>query len=112
MAQILASGSFISHEIDFKSHGETYEWNGHWAISDKKWEIIRGTRPYLINREPLSTHLNLLKSNDFMIVKKEICSGIMEEIPSISREKLAEKFLYLSDEDFNTASCFIICKKI
>jgi hypothetical protein len=112
MSKILIDGGFVSHDIDFKSHGETYEWNGHWAISDVKWKKIRGSRPYLINREPLSTHLQLFKENGFQIIVKIPSSGSAEEKPSIQRKKLVGKFLNLSDEDFETSSCYIIAEKV
>ncbi|WP_148257372.1 hypothetical protein [Treponema primitia] len=111
MAQILNSGCFTSHEIDFKSHGETYEWNGHWAISNKKWKKIRGARPYLINREPLSTHLEFLKRNKFIILEKECHSATQYGRPTIKRSKLSDRFLNMSDEDYDTSSCFILAKK-
>lgn len=109
LPKILSGEGFTSHDIDFRSHGDTYEWNAHWAISEKKWEKTKGPRPYLINREPLSTHLQLLKKNGFQIVAKLPCSG--EDGPSIKRKKLAEKFANLSNEDFETSTCFIIAKK-
>jgi hypothetical protein len=112
MSKMLVDGGFVSHDIDFKSHGETYEWNGHWAISDTKWAKIRGTRPYLINREPLSSHLQLFKKSGFQIIAKLPCSGSIEGRPSIYRKRLVDKFVDLSDEDFETSSCYIIAQKI
>ena len=108
-SEIITKGGFVSHDIDFRSHDETYEWNGHWAISEKKWAKIRGTRAFLINREPLSTHLNLLKENGFQIIEK---IPIKENSPSIKRKELTSKYKYLSDSDFETSTCYIIAKKI
>jgi hypothetical protein len=110
LKQIILPQGFTSHDIDFRSHDETYTWNGHWAISDKRWKRIRGTRPYLINREPLSTHLQLFKENGFLILECGKYSSSNEEHPSINRNKLTGKFTNLSDEDFDTSTCFIICK--
>ena len=50
----LKPGGLMSHQIDFKSHGTAELWNGHWQYSDWIWKMIRGRRPYLINREPYS----------------------------------------------------------
>jgi hypothetical protein len=36
---------YMSHLIDFSSHGMTREWNGHWAISEFAWAALRGRRP-------------------------------------------------------------------
>jgi hypothetical protein len=110
MKKIIPPGGFTSHDIDFRSHNETYTWNGHWAISDEKWKRIRGTRPYLINREPLSTHLRLFRENGFLILESRKHSGSNEGHPSVNRNKLKNRFSNLSDEDFGTSTCFIICR--
>ena len=55
----------MSHQIDFTSHGVTEKWNGHRAYSDLLWKIIVGKRKYLINREPVSTHIGLMEKYDF-----------------------------------------------
>ena len=53
----LKPGGYMSHLIDFYSHGLTKEWNGHWALSDLTWGALKGRRPYLINRQLASrTH--------------------------------------------------------
>ncbi|MDR1357634.1 MAG: hypothetical protein LBJ58_08200 [Tannerellaceae bacterium] len=111
MSKILTDEGFVSHEIDFRSHSETYEWNGHWGITMTQWEKNRGTRPYLLNREPLSTHLQLFKESGFQIIAKIPSPGAAEGKPSIGRKKLVDRFLNLSDEDFETASCYIIARK-
>lgn len=41
MALWLAEKGKMSHTIDFKSHGMTKSWNGHWCLSDFEWKIIR-----------------------------------------------------------------------
>jgi len=112
MNKILTVGGFVSHDIDFRSHGETYEWNGHWAISEKKWKKIRGARPFVINREPLSTHIRLFEENGFQIKAKIPCLGETDGKPSIKRKKLADKYINLSDEDFKTSTCHVIAQKI
>lgn len=57
----LRPNGHISHAIDFKSHGIFDSWDGHWTCPDWLWMLVRGKRPYLINREPYSTHLKHLK---------------------------------------------------
>jgi hypothetical protein len=59
---------FISHSIDFKSHAYAPTWDGHWKISKWRWFLLRGNRPYMINREPLSRHTNILKNCGFNLV--------------------------------------------
>lgn len=65
----LNTDGFISHSIDFKSHGYSSTWDGHWKISKLRWFLLRGNRPYMINREPLSNHISLLKDSGFNIVE-------------------------------------------
>jgi len=108
---ILTPCGFVSHDIDFRSHGETYDWNGHWAIPDKKWKKIRGTRPYMINREPLSTHLRLLEESGFQVTSKVPCLGSACGMSSIQKKNLTGEFKKLSDEDFGTATCHVIAQK-
>jgi len=59
---------FLSHSIDFTSHDTTRSWNGHWTLNDPAWKIVRGTRPYFINRGPLSRHLALLSKYGFALL--------------------------------------------
>jgi len=107
---ILAPEGFVSHDIDFRCHNETYEWNGHWAVSDKKWKKIRGSRPFMINREPLSTHLRLLEENGFQIKSKIPSQNSAGGKPSIRKKNLKGKFMNLSNEDFETATCYVIAQ--
>ena len=61
----LESQGWMSHQIDFSSHGSADTWNGHWAYSEWVWKIMMGRRPYLINRQPCSTHIALLKKHGY-----------------------------------------------
>lgn len=99
----LKPGGFMSHQIDLKSHGMAGGWNGHWGYSDFAWKLIRGARPYLINREPHSVHLRLMKKAGFDIV----CDRRVQTPSSISRSRLAPRFQNLSDDDLATSGAFI-----
>jgi hypothetical protein len=97
----------MSNQIDFKSHGMADEWNGHWTYSDFQWKLIRGNRPYLINRKPHSTHLRLMKAAGF-----EVRCDLKVKTPSnISRSALAPRFEDLSDDDLTTSGAFIQAAK-
>jgi len=100
MAAWLKPGGFVSHQIDFRSHGTADEWNGHWMYSDRFWRLMRGRRTYLINREPYSTHATLLQEAGLRLVAAKNV-----ELPSnIPRSKLAARFRNLSDEDLTISS--------
>lgn len=93
---------FMSLCIDFRSHGLTREWNGHWTVSDFIWKIVRGDRPYLLNRLPLSAHLQELQSAGFRVVQK-----IGGPMSPLARHRLARRFSGLTDEDLSTGEVFL-----
>lgn len=108
---MLKNGGFVSHQIDFRCHAATKEWNGHWAISDLVWKIRTRGLPFYINREPLSTHIKLLKQNGFEIIfQKPVINNNNKKL-CIRREQLQKRFRNMSDDDFNTSGCYIIANK-
>lgn len=104
----LKSTGYISHQIDFKCHSTAYEWNGHWKYSDFIWKLLRGKRPYLLNRESHSTHIALLKEEGFRVV----CDEIIESQSSLTRDDLALRFKSISDEDLSISGAFIQATKV
>jgi SAM-dependent methyltransferase len=110
----LKPGGVMSHQIDFKSHGSSESWNGHWAYSDYEWKLVRGNRAYLINREPLSTHIDFLDKTGFEI----LCIIPVKTYPSekytesIHRNQLAKRFQKLPEADFTTCNAHILSVKI
>jgi hypothetical protein len=107
MASWSTPTGFLSHEIDFRSHGLAHAWNGHWTIPDWQWRIIRGRRPYLINRAPLSTHTTLLEDAGFEVVHVEPVSA-----PAGSTQPdLARRFRAMSDTDLMTSGAFIQARR-
>jgi hypothetical protein len=107
MAAWLKPGGVMSHEIDFSAHQFDDRWNGHYTWSDFKWRLLRGGRPYLINRESLSTHLELIEQNglDVRTVRK------VQKESAISRNDLTRRFRDLSDDDLMTRAAYIVASK-
>lgn len=101
--KLLSNDGFVSHSIDFKSHGYSSKWDGHWGISNWRWFLLRGNRPYMINREPLSRHLSILNQNNFNLV--EVVNYLSE--PTLSSNKLRKK---ISKTDRNISDSFIQAK--
>lgn len=100
----LKPSGFMSHEIDFKCHGMADEWNGHWAYYDMEWLMMRGRRPWFLNRQPHSVHMDMLKRAGFRVVgndSHELDSGI-------SRKSLARSLRHMTDTDLVTSSAFIV----
>ncbi len=103
MALWLKPGGYVSHVIDFKSHGLSAAWDGHRACSDFVWRLVRGRRPYLLNRAPMSEHLDMLELHGF----EARCREPYESEPTVSAEKLAPRFRGMTEEDRACASVFI-----
>ena len=113
MYRWVKKGGYISNEIDFESHGLSDEWNGHWSFSDLTWKLMKGKRPYLINREPLSKHLKAAQDAGFEIVSVIPAKTFPSDVytGTIKRDKLAQKFRNMSEEDFTTTSAHILARK-
>jgi hypothetical protein len=99
----LKPAGYISHSIDFKWMGTSNEWNGHWGYSDRFWKLVRGRRPFLINREPRSKHINLMNEHGF----KVIAESSVKLKSNLSRNDLAERFRSISDDDLITSAFFV-----
>lgn len=103
----LSPSGLMSHDIDFKSHGTSREWNGHWAYPEATWKLLRGRRPYLLNREPCGTHLGLLAAYGFDVLSVE-----RTKLPSrLKPNQFAEPFRGIIEDDLTTASAFVIARK-
>lgn len=103
MRRWLRPGGLVSQQIDFRSHGFAAEWNGHWAYSDFAWRIVRGRRPYLLNRQPRSAHARLLATHGFRVLYEQAAT----RSTGIARRRLAQRFRDMSDEDLTTAGWFV-----
>lgn len=103
----LAEGGIISHQIDFRSHGLSNKWNGHWAYSEQAWNLIKGKRSLVINRQPYSVHHNLIVKNGFKIVadyKSYLCNGY-------KKSQLSKTWKNMSDDDWSCSGAFIQAMK-
>lgn len=99
---------YISHQIDFKCHGTADEWNGHWTYSDLTWKLMRGKRPYLLNRQPYSLHLSLLEKEGFKLI-----TNISYRLESkLQKKQLAPQFQSMSDDDLITSGAFVQGMKV
>lgn len=104
----LKPGGLMSHQVDFRCHGLSRVWNGHWTYPDMLWKIIVGKRSYLINRYPYSTHLKLIQKLRFKIVDERRISSKS----TLDRKILAKPYKNLSDVDLTTSGIFIQARKI
>jgi SAM-dependent methyltransferase len=108
LSQWLKPCGLLSEAVDFRSHGIAIKWNGHWAYSDFQWKLIRGKRPFLINREPCSTHTNYFEKYGLKI----LCElRQKDEVAGVQRGSLSQRFQNLSPDDFTTQIAFFQCAK-
>jgi len=103
----LKPGGAMSHVIDFKCHDIASQWNEHWTYSDGIWKLIVGKRPYLLNRHPHSTHIEVMENCGFKIV----CDIKNKGESKIERADLAKRFRDMTDDDLITRSAFIQASK-
>jgi len=105
MARWLKPGGLMSHQIDFSCPGGS-PWNHHWTYGDSTWRIVRGKRPYYVNRVPLSGYVRLIEKSGCSVVGIEHVRRA-----GVPRSDLAARFAQLPDEDLNTAAALIIARK-
>lgn len=103
----LKPGGFMSHQIDFRSHGLAREWNGHWGHSDRVWRVIKGRKPYLLNREAHATHLAKLQEHGFTVVLDQ---AVASE-GGIPRARLTSRFRHYTDDDLRTSGALLQSRK-
>jgi len=107
MGDWLTPGGAMSHTIDFKSHGATREWSGHWACSDRVWSLLNGRRRDALNRVPHSTHMALIHDLGCEV----LCDQRTELPPAITRAQLAPRFRHLTDDDLTISEAVIQARK-
>jgi hypothetical protein len=107
MYQWLRPGGIMCHEIDFKCHGTARNWNGHWTYPDLIWKIIRGRRPYFLNRKTCGQHLDLMQNAGFEIVYVQR----KKSEQNISQEDLCNGLENTSSLDLATSSAYVISRK-
>ena len=103
----LKPGGRMSHQIDFSSHNLSRTWNGHWACSELLWKVIAGNRPFLINRQPVSTHVQLIKKSGFEI----LCAMRNNREDGIVKSQFSRHWKNLSESDAMCSNALIQAKK-
>jgi hypothetical protein len=104
----LAHDGMMTHNIDYHCHGLAKHWDGHWSINDLCWKVIRGRRPYLLNRLPHSAQMALANSSGFEVV----CELIRTLPPSIPDGKLTPRSASATTaRDRQTAEAFVILRR-
>jgi hypothetical protein len=105
MADWLRPGGVMSHQIDFSCPGGT-PWNHHWAYGDLPWRIVRGKRPYYVNRVPLTGYVRLFERAGCRVIGVEPVTRA-----GLAPETVASRFRTFSKEDFQTSAALIVAVK-
>ncbi len=97
----------MTHQIDYQCHETAQEWNGHWRYPNWLWALIRGRRPWFVNRLSNSAQRQLQENNGLSILAEILQKGVR----GIKRSHLASPFRNLSDQDLITAGAMLVSQK-
>jgi hypothetical protein len=104
MSLWLKPSGYATHLIDFWAHDLTSQWNGHWAIGDQLWRLLRGRRPYLLNRAWCTLHQRLAEEHGF------VCRLERRSLryDGLGRESFVSPFREMSELDAQTRMLFLV----
>jgi hypothetical protein len=108
LAAGLRIGGLVSHVIDFKSHDMTATWDGHLQYGNLTWRLVKGRRPYLLNRRSPADHLRAMAASGFEIVRT--WRAIVP--PTLTRSILPPRFRDWSDEDRSTTTMVVVGRRV
>ncbi len=106
ISAMLRPGGMTVHQIHFHNHGTSQVWNGHWAYPEWVWRLALGRKQFLINREPISSHLDAAARAGLDVLQV----STLEEHDGIGRVALAPRWRHLSDADLSTRHAFVIAR--
>ncbi|MBU1611032.1 MAG: class I SAM-dependent methyltransferase [Proteobacteria bacterium] len=107
MSRWLRPGALMSHVIDYPCHNISSHWNGQWACGPRYWKLVRGKRPFFINRRPHSTHLQLHVFNGF----KPLLVEVRVDETGLPAHRLAPPYRYMDKTNLTTSGSLIISQK-
>jgi hypothetical protein len=106
MSRWLKRGGAMSHQVNL-AFPDTQHWNQHWGYSDLTWSIIRGRRPYYVNRVPASEYLRLCETHGFEVAA--ITPVLADD--SVPHSRLPRRFRHLPKSDYHTRAVHFIAVK-
>jgi len=104
MARWVVPGGAMSHVIDLRSHRLTPGWDGHLQYTARAWRLVKGARPYLLNRSSATQHRRWLEETGFRVLRE----NRVELPPTVARPDLAPPFRDWSDQDRRTSSVHFV----
>lgn len=103
----LAPGGSASFVIDYRSHGLSSRWNGHWTWPDREFQRICAHRPTRINRLPHSAHVRMLAKCGYRLDWQTRLRAPSE----IDRRELSPRFRDMTSDDLETRHARIVVSK-
>lgn len=103
MYRWLKKGGILSHQVDFRAHEMTEQWDGHFYIKPGMWNILAHGRKYPMNRLPMSAHMEAIKKVGFTI-KNIVPVKNTNNFPSLKPEVPGVNF---NNDDLITSSSLI-----
>ena len=103
----LKPGGFCSHSTGLGANNFSPFWNGHWAYTDLEWRMVRGRREVLLNRQPLSTHIQLARRVGFEILHVDV----QYDRGGLTADALDPSFRQLADDDRFASGAMLILRK-
>jgi hypothetical protein len=103
----LRPGGVMTHQVNLSSPESRQHWNEHWTYPAWAWRIVRGRRPYFLNRLPFSRYAGILRGAGFEVVA---ALPVTDE-RSVPVARLAAPFRSLDAEDLRTSAVFLIARK-
>ena len=100
----LKPGGIMSHKIDHSSHQLTRSWNGHYALNNLTWKLIRGGRPYLLNRMLPFRHRELILAQGFEILSETF-------VRATDLDSGVKSSLQIGEDDASIKTSTFVCKK-
>lgn len=106
MSRWLRPGGAMSHQVNL-AFPDTEHWNQHWSYGELAWRVIRGRRPYYVNRVPASEYLRLCERHGFRVTA---VTPVTAEA-GVSRERLPRRFRNLPATDYTTRAVHFVAVK-
>jgi hypothetical protein len=103
----LRPGGIVSHAVDYRCHHLFSTWDGHWGCPDWLWHLLKGKRPFLINRLSHSEQLELLRCAGLEPVHSEM----MHKESGLPRSLLNLRYQARPDADHTTMAAHIVAVK-
>lgn len=102
----LKPGGLMSHEIDYSSHRLTQHWNGHWTIDATLWRLIRGARPYLLNRCSHQDQLRAMREHGLELIR----DVLTQRSDGLTADRFNGAYASMSEADARTHVGFVLCR--